>query len=104
APGFDAEAREVLAPKKNLRLIEVGDLGELRREGFDLRRVSGGLLVQDWDRLDENARDARVVSRRAPTETEWKALEFAWTVSRHVKSNAIVYSRADRTVGIGAGQ
>ena len=104
APSFDDEAREALARKKNLRLLEVGDLTRFDRSGHDLRRIAGGLLVQDWDGLDERVREARVVTRRAPTATEWRALEFAWIVCKNVKSNAIVYATEDRTVGVGAGQ
>jgi len=104
APCFDGEARERLARKKKLRLLETGDLTGARREGLDLRRVSGGLLAQDWDRLEENVRDARVVTKKEPTEEQWRALEFAWAVCKHVKSNAIVYTDAKRTIGIGAGQ
>jgi phosphoribosylaminoimidazolecarboxamide formyltransferase/IMP cyclohydrolase len=104
APSFDAEARQVLAKKKKLRLLEAGDLSELRRPGYDVRRVGGGFVVQDWDRLEEHVREARVVTRRKPTDAEWRALAFAWTVVKHVKSNAIVYAHEDRTVGIGAGQ
>jgi phosphoribosylaminoimidazolecarboxamide formyltransferase/IMP cyclohydrolase len=104
ASDFDAEAREALGRKKNLRLIEVGELAELRRPGWDLRRIGGGLLVQDWDLTDERVRDGRVVTARHPAEEEWRALSFAWTVVRHVKSNAIVLAQADRTLGIGAGQ
>ena len=104
APKFDAEARATLAKKKKLRLLEVGDLSELRRPGHDVRRVGGGFLVQEWDRMDERVREARVATRREPTEDEWRALIFAWTVVKHVKSNAIVYASADRTLGVGAGQ
>jgi phosphoribosylaminoimidazolecarboxamide formyltransferase / IMP cyclohydrolase len=103
APSYDDEAREVLERKKALRLLETGDLARVR-PGLDLRKVTGGLLVQDADRLTESVREARVVSRRAPTEDEWRALEFAWIVAKNVKSNAIVYAVADRTLGIGAGQ
>jgi len=103
APAYDDEARQVLERKKNLRLLEVGDLGRVR-PGLDLRRVSGGLLIQDPDRLSESVREGRVVTRRAPSEDEWRALEFGWIVAKHVKSNAIVYASADRTLGIGAGQ
>jgi phosphoribosylaminoimidazolecarboxamide formyltransferase/IMP cyclohydrolase len=104
APGFDAEARQVLAKKKKLRLLEIGPVDQLHRPGFDVRRVGGGFLVQDWDRLEERVREARVVTRRKPSDEEWRALAFAWTVVKHVKSNAIVYAHGDRTVGIGAGQ
>ena len=69
-----------------------------------MRRVNGGLLAQDWDVLTENVRTARVVTARQPTPDEWKGLAFAWTIVKHVKSNAIVYAQADRSIGIGAGQ
>jgi phosphoribosylaminoimidazolecarboxamide formyltransferase/IMP cyclohydrolase len=104
APDFDEEARQALAGKKRLRLLEVGDMSRLRREGFDWRRVNGGMLVQEWDRLQENVRECPVVTSRKPTDEEWQALGFAWKVVKHVKSNAIVYAGPDRTIGIGAGQ
>ena len=104
APSFTAEAVEILARKKNLRLLELGPLSGYRREGLDLRRVQGGLLAQDQDTPDEAIRTGKVATKRAPTDDEWEALQFAWTVVRHVKSNAIVYAFKDRTVGIGAGQ
>lgn len=104
APSFTAEAVVTLARKKNLRLLELGPLSRYRREGLDLRRVQGGLLAQDWDQPDPPVREGRVVTTRTPTDEEWTALQFAWTVVRHVKSNAIVYANASRTLGIGAGQ
>jgi len=104
APGFEPAALPILTGKKNLRLLAVGDLTGYRRAGFDLRRVGGGLLAQDWDEPGAPVRAAKVVTRRAPTEDEWRSLEFAWVVVRHVKSNAIVFAREDRTLGIGAGQ
>jgi len=104
APRFDDEAREILKRKKKLRLLEIGPLGDAPTSGRDIRRVRGGLLVQDWDRIEEDVRKAEVVTSRKPTEEEWRALAFGWTVARHVKSNAIVFARSDRTVGIGAGQ
>jgi phosphoribosylaminoimidazolecarboxamide formyltransferase/IMP cyclohydrolase len=104
APEFDTEARQLLAKKKKLRILEVGKFDELRRDGFDVRRVGGGFLVQDWDRLEQNVRELQSVTRREPTAEEWRALTFAWTVVKHVKSNAIVYALDDRTIGIGAGQ
>jgi phosphoribosylaminoimidazolecarboxamide formyltransferase/IMP cyclohydrolase len=104
APGFDPEAREALKRKKKLRLLEVGDLSNFTRGGYDLRRVSGGMLAQDWDVITEDVRASKVVTKRQPTEEEWQALEFAWKVAKNVKSNAIVYAFADRTVGVGAGQ
>jgi len=104
APGFDADAIGLLAKKKKLRLLELGKIGETRRGGFDLRRVNGGLLAQEWDVLSEDVREARVVTARQPTAEEWNGLAFAWTVCKHVKSNAIVYAQSDRSIGIGAGQ
>ena len=104
APSFSAEAVAILGTKKNLRLLEIGPLARYRREGLDLRRVQGGLLAQEWDQPDAHVREGRVVTARAPTEQEWRALQFAWTVVRHVKSNAIVYAGGTRTIGIGAGQ
>jgi phosphoribosylaminoimidazolecarboxamide formyltransferase/IMP cyclohydrolase len=104
APSFTADALALLRRKKNLRLMELGPLSRYRREGLDLRRVQGGLLAQDWDQPDPPVRGGRVATKRPPSETEWEALQFAWTVVRHVKSNAIVYATASRTIGIGAGQ
>lgn len=103
APGFSPDAAEALARKKKLRVLQFGGPGRPRRTGFDYRRVSGGFLVQEWDQ-DADLAGARVATRRAPTEREWEALRFAWRIVRHVRSNAIVLSLADRTVGIGAGQ
>jgi phosphoribosylaminoimidazolecarboxamide formyltransferase/IMP cyclohydrolase len=104
APSFDHEARGLLKKKKKLRLLATGDLSGYRRCGSDLRRVGGGMLVQDWDPGLDRVRESEVATRRSPSEDEWKALEFAWIVARHVKSNAIVYAGPDRTLGIGAGQ
>jgi len=104
APAFDDEARQALARKKKLRLLTVGALADYRQSGFDLRRVNGGFLAQDWDLLTEQVREATVVTSRQPTEDEWRALSFAWTVCKQVKSNAIIYANTDRTLGIGAGQ
>jgi phosphoribosylaminoimidazolecarboxamide formyltransferase/IMP cyclohydrolase len=105
APGFEAAAVEELGRKKALRLLEVGPLGTGAVEPMDLRKVVGGLLYQDRDlgRIAD-ARTLRVVSRRTPAAEEYEALAFAWKVAKHTKSNAIVYARADRTVGVGAGQ
>lgn len=103
APGFDDEARAVLAKKKKLRLLSYTPAANPPR-GRDLRRVAGGLLVQDRDLLGETEAQGAVVTRRAPTEEELRSIRFAWTVCKHVKSNAIVYTHGARTVGIGAGQ
>lgn len=103
APGFDEEAKAVLSAKKNLRLLEIPSTGT-RPAGYDFRRVVGGLLVQDRDIDDFDIRKARIVTKRPPTEEEYKALDFAWRVVKHVKSNAIVYASKDQLVGVGAGQ
>jgi phosphoribosylaminoimidazolecarboxamide formyltransferase/IMP cyclohydrolase len=104
APGYDADAKAALAPRKNLRVMDMDTTSIHRVAGFDMRRVMGGLLVQEWDlsRLDRGR--CEVVTRRAPTPEEWKAMELAWTVAKHVKSNAIVFASAVQTVGVGAGQ
>jgi phosphoribosylaminoimidazolecarboxamide formyltransferase / IMP cyclohydrolase len=102
APDFEPEARSVLQKKKNLRLIRLVMPATDARPAVDVRSVCGGVLVQDADLAAEITRN--VVTKRRPTKTELKALLFGWRVVKHVKSNAIVYSRADRTLGIGAGQ
>lgn len=102
APDFDAEARAVLQKKKNLRLMRLLRLPETK--GRDARAVLGGMLVQDSDDADIEELEHKVVSSRPPTKGELEAMEFGWKVVKHVKSNAIVYVGADRTLGIGAGQ
>ncbi len=102
APDFDAEARSILQKKKNLRLIRLTTSSIEARSATDIRSVSGGILVQDADIAGEITR--KVVTKRRPTKTELNAMLFGWRVVKHVKSNAIVYARADRTLGIGAGQ
>ncbi|HYM70716.1 MAG TPA: bifunctional phosphoribosylaminoimidazolecarboxamide formyltransferase/IMP cyclohydrolase [bacterium] len=105
APAFDEAARGVLSRKKNLRVMEVGPLGDPGAvPGFELRRVRGGLLVQDRDVLDLDEARLTVVTSRAPTAREWADLKFAWTVCRYVRSNAIVLARDRQVVGVGAGQ
>ncbi len=103
APSYVPAAREILAAKKNLRLCATGAWGQ-PAPALALRSVSGGLLVQSADQGMVAARDARVVTKRAPSDEELRALDFAWRVAKHVKSNAIVFARPDRTVGVGAGQ
>ena len=104
APKFEPEALEVFASKKNLRLIEVDTACAAGKAGYDFRRVVGGLLVQERDADATDIRKARVVTKRVPTEEEYQALDFAWRVVKHVKSNAIVLTTKDRLVGVGAGQ
>src|ERR1044071_6624497 len=102
APDFEIEARAVLQKKKNLRLIRLLMPAKDARPTTDLRSVCGGVLVQDAD--TNGAMTPNVVTKRRPTKTELNAMLFGWRVVKHVKSNAIVYARADRTLGIGAGQ
>ena len=102
APDFEGEARAILQKKKNLRLIRLKTTAEQARPATDVRSVCGGVLVQDADTAGEITQN--VVTKRRPTKTELKAMLFGWRVVKHVKSNAIVYSKADRTLGVGAGQ
>ena len=102
APQVSAGAVEVVAAKKNVRLLECGTWPQMQAPRLDLKRVNGGILVQDTD-LDLYA-DLKVVSKRQPTEQEMKDLIFAWRVAKFVKSNAIVYGKANMTIGVGAGQ
>ncbi len=104
APEADDEAIAIIAAKKNLRLMLAGALPDPRARSLTVRSVAGGLLVQERDGrvLDEAA--LRVVSQRAPTAAEMADLRMAWTVAKHVKSNAIVYVKDGSTAGVGAGQ
>jgi phosphoribosylaminoimidazolecarboxamide formyltransferase/IMP cyclohydrolase len=104
APDADEAAIAAFARKKNLRLLLTGDLPDPRRGGLMVKQITGGLLVQSRDNGAIAPADLKVVTRRAPSEQELKDCLFAWTVARHVKSNAIVYARDGITAGIGAGQ
>ncbi|GAB1535122.1 bifunctional phosphoribosylaminoimidazolecarboxamide formyltransferase/IMP cyclohydrolase [Geovibrio sp. ADMFC3] len=105
APSFSKEAKEILEQKKNLRLIEVGDLSGARDNELDVKKVTGGVLLQDRD-LHSFANIAELPSptKRKPTEGELKAMAFAWKVAKHVKSNAIIYANEHQSIGVGAGQ
>ena len=104
APGLEPAAKKALAKKPNLRVMDMDTTSIHKVSGFDVRRVMGGLLAQQWD-LHRLERDkCEVMTRRKPTDEEWKAMLLAWTVVKHVKSNAIVYANAVQTVGVGAGQ
>ncbi|EGQ9701784.1 bifunctional phosphoribosylaminoimidazolecarboxamide formyltransferase/IMP cyclohydrolase [Vibrio parahaemolyticus] len=103
APSVSAEAIEVVAAKKNVRLLECGEWST-KTTGFDVKRVNGGLLVQDRDQGMVSLDDLKVVSKRQPTEEELKGALFCWKVAKYVKSNAIVYAKGDMTIGVGAGQ
>jgi phosphoribosylaminoimidazolecarboxamide formyltransferase/IMP cyclohydrolase len=102
APGYAAEALTILRDKKNLRLLELSQ--ENGRGGYEMRRVSGGMLVQDRDDVDLSPASLKVVTSRVPADAEMQSLRFAWRVAKHVKSNAVVLATAQATVGIGAGQ
>ena len=104
APSVSEEARAIFARKKNLRLLECGALPDPRRGGFAMKTIAGGMLIQSRDNGAVSAADLKTATKRAPTEQELKDCLFAWTVARHVKSNAIVYAKDGATAGIGAGQ
>jgi phosphoribosylaminoimidazolecarboxamide formyltransferase/IMP cyclohydrolase len=104
APEADAEARAIFAAKKNLRLLLTGALPDPARAGLMMKAIAGGYLVQDRDNGAIGRDDLRLVTQRAPTERELADCLFAWTVAKHVKSNAIVYAKDGATAGIGAGQ
>ncbi|RUM52363.1 MAG: bifunctional phosphoribosylaminoimidazolecarboxamide formyltransferase/inosine monophosphate cyclohydrolase [Methylococcus sp.] len=104
APEIHPEARSILEQKKNVRLLESGQWNASPGARLDFKRVTGGLLVQDTDQAVITTNDLEVVSHRQPEPNELQDLLFAWKVARFVKSNAIVYARDQKTVGIGAGQ
>jgi phosphoribosylaminoimidazolecarboxamide formyltransferase/IMP cyclohydrolase len=102
APGFTPEAREILAKKENLRLLEMPNLGV--EPHYEIRTITGGAVRQSLDLGDPPGTAWQVVTKRQPTEAEWEALRFAWVACQHVKSNAIVFAVGEATVGIGGGQ
>jgi phosphoribosylaminoimidazolecarboxamide formyltransferase / IMP cyclohydrolase len=104
SPGYDEDALALLSAKENMRILEDHDEQRGIATGPQIRQVAGGLLVQDRDSGIERRADMQVASARQPTEAEWRDLEFAWIVCKHVKSNAIVIARDGATIGIGAGQ
>jgi phosphoribosylaminoimidazolecarboxamide formyltransferase/IMP cyclohydrolase len=104
APGADDEARAAFAAKPNLRLLLVDDLLGARRGGLQLKPIAGGLLAQMRDNGAVTGDDLKIVTRTQPTERQLADMLFAWTVARHVRSNAIVFARDGVTAGIGAGQ
>lgn len=102
APGFAPAALEILSAKKNLRLLEMPR--DDAPDALELKRISGGVLIQDPDVYELKDSDWKVVTDRSPSSDERKDLLFAWNVSKHVKSNAIVFAKAGQTLGVGAGQ
>ena len=104
APSATPEAQEIIAAKKNLRLLLTGGVADPKADGLTVRSVAGGLLVQGRDNRNVDDCDLRVVTKRQPTEQEMADMRLAAKVAKHVKSNAIVYVKDGATVGIGAGQ
>jgi phosphoribosylaminoimidazolecarboxamide formyltransferase/IMP cyclohydrolase len=104
APDADAAALAVFARKKNLRLLLTGDLPDPKRPGLTMKSIAGGFLLQSRDTGGVAREELKVVTKRAPTDQELADCLFAWTVAKHVKSNAIVYAKDGATAGIGAGQ
>ncbi|MDD2221257.1 MAG: bifunctional phosphoribosylaminoimidazolecarboxamide formyltransferase/IMP cyclohydrolase [Clostridia bacterium] len=103
APKFSAEALEILQAKKNVRLLETGEL-TANQVGIDIKKVNGGFLIQESDSGKVGINDLKVVSNRQPSKNELSELMFAWTLVKHVKSNAIVVTKDRQSVGVGAGQ
>ncbi|MDP2920983.1 MAG: bifunctional phosphoribosylaminoimidazolecarboxamide formyltransferase/IMP cyclohydrolase [Candidatus Omnitrophota bacterium] len=103
APSYEKKALDILMDKKNLRLIEVGALKGIEKD-YDLKKVVGGLLIQDRDVFEVQEKDLKVVTKKKPTAEEMKSLLFGWRIVKHVRSNAIVLSQGTKTVGVGAGQ
>ena len=105
APSFAEDALAELKRKKDLRLLDVGQLIKVKQEGYDLKKLVGGLIVQDRDLgVLTDLRSLTVPTLRKPTDEEYAACAFAWKVCKYVKSNAIIYAKPGQTVGIGAGQ
>jgi phosphoribosylaminoimidazolecarboxamide formyltransferase / IMP cyclohydrolase len=102
-PAFEPAALELLKAKKNLRLLELSDMLK-KTAGLDFKKVNGGLLLQDEDSLTLDEKNLKVVTKVKPTKKQMESLIFAWKVAKHVKSNAIILTRGNKTVGIGAGQ
>jgi phosphoribosylaminoimidazolecarboxamide formyltransferase/IMP cyclohydrolase len=106
APAYSEEALNILRGKKNLRLLSTGEYANLQDE-VNIKRVSGGLLLQDSDRIQDISKWrelTRVVTKKAPTDQEWDDLLFSWVVVKHIISNAIVVAKERKTLGIGSGQ
>jgi len=104
APGFANDAITIFEKKANIRLMEVSPWHDRPSHGWTFKKLVGGLLVQDRDLVDLETDKMKIVTKRTPSEKELKALRFAWRVTKHVKSNAIVFTNENQTIGIGAGQ
>lgn len=104
APAISLQARTLLAGKPNVRVLETGHWDAIAPHAFDFKRVGGGLLFQDTDQGRITQSDLKIVTQRSPSPSEVEDLLFAWKVAKFVKSNAIVYAKDKRTIGVGAGQ
>jgi len=104
APGFDSKAKEIFAAKKNLRLLELPVNGLEPERELQLKRILGGVLIQQPDLGELEDDKLKIVTKRQPTPEEMSTMKFAWKVSKHVKSNAIVFAKDGATLGVGAGQ
>lgn len=104
APGFDEKAKSIFAAKKNLRLLELPPGGLEPERHLQLKRILGGMLVQQPDLGEIKDDQLRIVTKRAPTPAEMQTMRFGWKVCKHVKSNAIVFAKDGATLGVGAGQ
>ena len=105
APGFDPEAIKLFSAKKNIRLMQMPDVAlNEKNQRFDMKRIGGGLLVQSQDSLTYVEEQLKIASEREPDAREMEDMKFAWLVSKHVKSNAIIYAKDKEILGIGAGQ
>jgi len=104
APSFSSEALEILSQKKNLRLLKLPSISERPAKGYDMKKVGGGLLLQEKDDILYDESEIKVVTKRRPTAEELETMKFAMKVVKHTKSNAIVLARQNGTIGVGCGQ
>ena len=104
APNITDQAKHIIASKKNVRLLVCGEIDRGKSQGFDFKRVNSGLLIQDKDNMMITRDDLKIVTKKIPTDEEFEEMIFAWKIAKMVKSNAIVYTKNNRTIGVGAGQ
>ncbi|NIA10415.1 MAG: bifunctional phosphoribosylaminoimidazolecarboxamide formyltransferase/IMP cyclohydrolase, partial [Nitrospiraceae bacterium] len=104
APEYDEDSLKILEKKKDLRVLKVPFVTPKRKELFDLKKVLGGILIQERDSHSLNLESFKTVTKRAPSEEEILAMKLGWKICKHIKSNAIVYANATQIVGVGAGQ
>ena len=104
APNITDQAKHIIASKKNVRLLVCGEIDRGKSQGFDFKRVNSGLLIQNKDNMMVTRDDLKIVTKKIPTDEEFEEMIFAWKIAKMVKSNAIVYTKNNRTIGVGAGQ